>query len=127
MNKRILVADDEPGIRTLVSGILEMTHPSYAVELIHSGEGLYQRLKSIKDEELVSLSGILLDNNMPPGMKGLEVLEKYAKDTRFEKIPFIMMSSDGVEQQALDLGARYYFGKPLNFGNFMRKIKEVIV
>ena len=67
MNKRILVIDDDEGIRKLFKRALEET--SYQVDTAESG------LVGVKMQDVYRYDLIFLDLNMP-GMNGIEVLSK---------------------------------------------------
>src|ERR1039457_1315319 len=71
--RRVLVVDDEPGIRQSLSGVLE--DEGYAVETAESGEVCLEALPG-GNFELVLLDIWL------PGMDGMEVL------ARIQEIPF---------------------------------------
>ena len=67
MNKRILVIDDDEGIRKLFKRALEDT--SYQVDTAESGP------VGVKMQDVYRYDLIFLDLNMP-GMNGIEVLSK---------------------------------------------------
>ena len=71
--RRVLVVDDEPGIRQSLSGVLE--DEGYAVETAESGEACLAALPG------GSFELVLLDIWLP-GMDGMEVL------ARIQEIPF---------------------------------------
>jgi len=57
---------------------------------------------------------VLLDMNMPR-MNGLELLEAMKGDARFKKIPVVLVTTEGSEEQTqrgLDAGAVAYVKKP---------------
>ena len=71
--RRVLVVDDEPGIRQSLSGVLE--DEGYAVETAATGEACLEALPA------GGFDLVLLDIWLP-GMDGMEVL------TRIQEIPF---------------------------------------
>ena len=106
--RRILVVDDEPGIRQSLSGILE--DDGYAVEAVESGEACLAALPGA-GFELVLLDIWLL------GVDGMEVL------ARIQEIPFgerpvvIVISGHGSIEAAVKatkLGAFDFLEKPLS-------------
>jgi DNA-binding response OmpR family regulator len=82
MRKKILVVDDEEGIRLLYKEELE--DEGFEVDLVSSGEDALKRL----EEEVFSL--VLLDIKMS-GMDGIEVLRKIKE--RWKKLPVILCSA----------------------------------
>ena len=79
--------------------------------LVHAYDGkeALERLAENGDVDLV-----LLDMNMPR-MNGLELLEAMKGDARFKKIPVVLVTTEGSEEQTqrgLDAGAAAYVKKP---------------
>jgi len=106
--RRVLVVDDEPGIRRSLSGVLE--DEGYAVEAVESGEACLAALPG-GGHELVLLDIWL------PGVDGMEVL------ARIQEIPFgerpvvVMISGHGSIEAAVKatkLGAFDFLEKPLS-------------
>jgi two-component system nitrogen regulation response regulator NtrX len=106
--RRILVVDDEPGIRQSLSGILE--DDGYAVEAVESGEACLAALPGAGFEL------VLLDIWLP-GVDGMEVL------ARIQEIPFgerpvvVVISGHGSIEAAVKatkLGAFDFLEKPLS-------------
>ena len=83
----VLFADDSEILREYIKIILNEEIPGYNIETFESGEKLLSRLaKSIKDVKLV-----IVDNNMPPGISGINIIKNYEYKN---KIPFILYTSD---------------------------------
>jgi two-component system nitrogen regulation response regulator NtrX len=104
---RILVVDDEPGIRTSLAGVLE--DEGYEVEALPDGEACLAKLAAH------GCDVVLLDIWLP-GMDGLETL------ARIQEIPFgdrpmvVMISGHGTIETAVratKLGAFDFLEKPL--------------
>ena len=105
---RVLVVDDEPGIRQSLSGVLE--DEGYVVHAVESGEACIEELGSRSYE--LALLDIWL-----PGIDGMETL------TRIQEIPFpdrpsvVMISGHGnieAAVKATKLGAFDFLEKPLS-------------
>jgi two-component system nitrogen regulation response regulator NtrX len=114
--KRLLVVDDEPGIRRSLSGILE--DEGYAVEAVESGEACLEALPGAG-------YGLVLLDIWLPGMDGMEVL------ARIQEIPFadrpvvVMISGHGSIEAAVKatkLGAFDFLEKPLS----LQKVTVVV-
>jgi DNA-binding NtrC family response regulator len=102
----ILVVDDEPGMRTYMSTLLEAFH--YRVELADSGTDALTRI-----ERGLSPNLVLLDVNMP-GLDGIETLEqirRIAPSLRVVMVSCITETKKVV--RAMQLGAEDYLTKPL--------------
>jgi len=116
----LLIVDDDLNIRELFN--LRLTEKGYKVVSVSSGE------EAVKLAERKPPDVILLDVVMPD-MDGIETLKKI-KELLKEKLPeVIMMSSYDVEnkiKQALELGARQFFKKPINVDILTRSIKELV-
>jgi two-component system nitrogen regulation response regulator NtrX len=114
--KRLLVVDDEPGIRRSLSGILE--DEGYAVDAVESGEACLEALPGAG-------YGLVLLDIWLPGMDGMEVL------ARIQEIPFadrpvvVMISGHGSIEAAVKatkLGAFDFLEKPLS----LQKVTVVV-
>lgn len=105
--QRVLVVDDEPGIRRSVSGVLE--DEGYEVEVVGDGEAclarLHQRL----------FDAVLLDVWLP-GIDGMETLIRIQEIPEEDRPMVIMISGHGTIETAVratKLGAYDFVEKPL--------------
>lgn len=104
--ERILVVDDEPGVRTSLAGILR--DEGYRVDLAPSGE---EGLRMVG----VALYDLVLLDVWLPGMDGLEVLERLGQTPFTGRV--IMISGHGTIEmavKAIRLGAYDFIEKPLS-------------
>lgn len=117
--KRILVVDDEAGIRLLLQEFLK--REGYETMLAANG----QEALSFAQQE--SFACALLDMRMP-NMSGLELLEELK--VLQPELPVMMMTAYGERQlieQAQQLGVTHYFTKPfsiLEVRDVLRKILQ---
>ena len=81
--RRILIVDDEPGIRRSLSGVLE--DEGYSVEAVESGEACLSVVQG-GDFELALLDIWL------PGMDGMEVLARLQEISPAERPVVVMIS-----------------------------------
>ena len=115
--RRILVVDDEPDARELLTEFL--TARGYAVLAASSGEEALCKVR----EERPDL--ILLDVCMPR-MNGLEVLKRVREiDHDVGVIMVTAISEAETGRQALKLGAFDYITKPLDFEYLERSLREL--
>ena len=106
MSPRILVVDDEPSMLRFLRTLLEVE--AYRVETATSGAEAIQRIEQGLNPELV-----LLDVLMPPGIDGLETLEKLRQINPQLKVIMLSCVSDTRKVvQAIRLGAQDYLTKP---------------
>lgn len=116
--RRILVVDDEPGIRTLFSFMLGAK--GYDVRTAGSGE---EALESIRGGPF---DLVFLDIRMPAmdGLGALRALKALRPD-----IPVVMMTGYAVEQllnEAMREGASGYLRKPFTVDELLGSIDKVL-
>src|SRR3989338_11336988 len=100
---RILIADDEEGIRESLNLILG---DAYDLAFAHDGE------ETLKAAETNQFALILLDVKMPK-LDGLEVLKRLkAADNRTPVVVLTAYQSVELAQEAVKLGALNYLPKP---------------
>jgi two-component system chemotaxis response regulator CheY len=109
MNK-ILIVDDSATMRKIISRVLRQAEIN-CTAILEAGNGVegLQRLISDPDIEL-----ILSDINMPE-MNGIDFVKNVRKLHAKEKLPCVMISTEGGEavmQSAIEGGANGYVTKP---------------
>ena len=119
-NTRVLIVDDEPGIRASLRGVLE--DEGCACEAVESGELCLEELQRH------AYDVVLLDVWLP-GMDGLETL------ARIQEIPFadrpevVVISGHGTIETAVKatkLGAFDFLEKPLTIEKVMVVIHNAV-
>jgi two-component system alkaline phosphatase synthesis response regulator PhoP len=117
---KILVVDDEPGIRELVQIILQ--DEGYCVITAENGVDAVQKVK----DELPDM--VLLDMVMP-GISGLEVCRILKKDASTKFIPIVMFTVLGRDTDvklAKESGCDGYFLKPFTPEDLVSEVKTWI-
>lgn len=118
--KKLLIADDEPGIRTLV----RMTLIDDSFEIIEASDGI-EALAMAKQERP---DLVLLDVSMP-GKTGFEVCREIKSDPNLSGTVVVMLTALAQESD-LELGERAgadgYFTKPFSPLALMRKVDEIL-
>ena len=122
--KRILIVDDEEGIRLSLSGVLQ--DEGYAVEAVESGEACLTLLRR-KPVHLVMLDVWLSEQGPEHGMDGLETLERLRQ---LENAPAVLMiSGHGTVETAVratKLGAFDFIEKPLSLEKTLLAVKHAL-
>ena len=121
MLKKILVVDDS----SLIHQMYRLVMSRYKCEIVDAmnGQEALDLLSMQKDVQL-----ILLDINMPV-MNGVQFLEKAAKTGLQSKIPVIIISTEGKEDdtiRGLKLGAKGYLKKPFNPSDLYSLIGKIL-
>lgn len=119
-SEKILVAEDEPDIRGLIS--YSLRYAGYQVVEALNGEDAIQKAL----DELPDL--ILLDVRMPR-MSGYDVCEVLKAQASTRNIPVIFLSARGQEaeiKRGLELGAEEYILKPFAPDEFNRRIGSIL-
>ena len=116
--RTLLIVDDEPSCREAFCVALE---DDYNLIEAETGEQALGILQSREDIGLV-----LLDYLLPPGIDGLEVLERM-RELKCE-VPVIVVTGKGTEEvcrSAFKMGVRDYIQKPFKFNELRVTIKRV--
>ena len=118
--RRILVVDDEPGIRQSLSGALE--DDGYSVEAVENGEACLEALGRAEFEL------VLLDIWLP-GMDGMGVLSR-VQEIPFAARPLVVMISGHANIEgavkATKLGAFDFLEKPLSLEKISVAVKNAL-
>src|SRR5512141_1313438 len=120
MLKKILVVDDS----SLIHQMYRLVMSRYKCEIYDAMNG-QEALDLLSVQSDVQL--ILLDINMPV-MNGVQFLEKAAKTGLPAKIPVIVISTEGKEEdtiRGLKLGAKGYLKKPLHPAELHDMIEKI--
>lgn len=118
MPKRILICDDEEGIRESLKLILSKDY-----ELVFAEDGV-QCLDQLKNQNNINL--VVLDIRMPK-INGVEVL-KFINE-KYSKLPVIIVSgfkSHEIENEGKRLGAQVYIEKPFKREDILAKVKKLL-
>jgi len=116
--KRLLIVDDQQGIRLLLNEVLKKE--GYVTYLAANG------LEALKYADEQDMDCVLLDMKIP-GMDGIEILRRLKE--KFPKLPVFMMTAYGeldVVQEALNLGAIRYFTKPFDIFEVRDEVNKVL-
>jgi len=127
----ILLVEDNPDHAEITLKALKQNNILNEVYWISDGQEaldfMYHRGKYADEKKYPRPGLILLDIKLPK-VDGLEVLKQLKDDPQFKSIPVIMLTtSDRDEEIAKSYagGANSYVVKPMDFEDFMKKVREL--
>lgn len=118
MNEKILIVDDQFGIRILLNEVLQQE--GYRTFLAANGA---QALEIQKND---SPDLVLLDMKIP-GMDGIEILKRMKEVDK--DIRVLIMTAYGeldMIQEAMNLGALTHFAKPFDIDDIRKAVKTYL-
>jgi DNA-binding response OmpR family regulator len=117
---KLLIADDEPGVRALVRMTLEVD----SFEILEARDG--QEALSMVREHRPDI--VFLDVAMPH-LSGVDVCRKLKDDPDTASIPVVMLTAkaqDTDREEGLAAGADDYFTKPFSPITLLTKVTEIL-
>lgn len=115
----VLVIDDNPDIREMVS---ELLHENYNIITASNGsEGVKKAAKFVPD--------LIVCDVMMPGMDGLECCQRIKEEQATSHIPVLMLTACSMDEQRVqgyDSGADGYMSKPFSFEVLKSRIASLI-
>ncbi len=118
---KILVVEDSPTMRQLISFALKRLKGAEIVEAADGVEGL----KKLNSD---TFDLIITDINMPV-MDGLKLISLVRRDVKYRNIPIMVITTEGGaedRERALALGANAYITKPIQAGNVLEVAKSLL-
>jgi DNA-binding response OmpR family regulator len=120
MNRKILIADDEPNI--LISLEYLMKREGYAVSLARDGE---EAMALILQER----PALVLLDVMMPKKSGFEVCQEVRANEAVKDTLILMLTAKGRETdvaKGLGLGANAYMTKPFSTKELVQKVHQML-
>ena len=120
MQKRILIVEDEPAIRDMVSFALRKGE----YEPVHAGDAR-EAQAAIADR----VPDLILLDWMLPGTSGLELARRWRKEQLTREVPIIMLTARGEENDrvgGLEAGVDDYVVKPFSARELLARIRAVL-
>lgn len=117
---RILVAEDDPDIASLLSHYLQKA--GFDAAIVGSGRDVMPRIRKDPPD-------LLLLDLMLPGLDGLEVCRALRADVNTAAIPVIMLTAKGEESDrivGLELGADDYITKPFSPNEVIARVRALL-
>jgi two-component system phosphate regulon response regulator PhoB/two-component system alkaline phosphatase synthesis response regulator PhoP len=120
MGKLVVIIDDEPDIRELVS--LHLERAGFHTEAFERAEEFWDFLET-------RIPDLLVLDLMIPDADGLDVCKLLRRNEAFSRIPIIMLTAKGEETDrilGLELGADDYVAKPFSPRELVARVKAVL-
>jgi len=117
----ILVVEDSPTMRQLISFAMKRIQNAYVIEATDGVDAL----KKLSSEKI---DLILCDINMPV-MDGLKLVSLVRGNATFKDIPIIMVTTEGAEEdrkRALAIGANAYLPKPIQTQELIKLVNTYL-
>lgn len=117
--KTILIVDDDPIVRRLLSIVVEMAGYE-SMTAVNGSEAL-----STLQEHKIDL--VLLDVMMPGGMNGFEVCQQIRRSLELQHIPIFLVTALGDKkhmEQGADAGANDFVTKPFSNDKLIKLINH---
>ena len=124
----ILLAEDDPDDRLLVSEAFEENYLGNSLETVDDGEELMNYLNRQGEYRTKPMPGlILLDLNMPR-KSGLEALKEIKSSEDLRWIPIVVFTTSKAEEdiiQSYDLGVSSFIVKPVTFESLVELVRDL--
>lgn len=120
MEKSILVVEDEPALREMISCAL--THAGF--DVTEAGDASQARKRIAENEP-----DLLLLDWMLPGMSGIDLARFIRKNDGTKRLPLIMLTARSDEEdklRGLETGADDYITKPFSTKELVARINAVL-
>jgi diguanylate cyclase (GGDEF)-like protein len=120
MSERVLVADDDPDILTVVKVNLELD--GFELETAVDGEDALQKATS-------QPPNVIILDIMMPRMDGLTALHRLRSQAATASIPIILLTARGLPEdrvRGLELGADDYITKPFDITELAARVRAVL-
>ena len=115
--KRIMIADDDPGIVDAVEMLLEFE--GFEVSSTVDGSTVLDMKREYPD--------LLLLDIWMSGEDGRDICKRMKSDVSMRGIPIIMISaSKDIKESAMDAGADDFLAKPFDMQDLLTKIDKLI-
>jgi len=118
--KRILIVEDDASMRQVL--IAQMKTNDY--DALPAADAL----TALAQAQKLSSDPLLLDLGLPGG-GGLNLMQRMQSIPKLAVIPIIVISARAgspIEREVLDKGAAAFFKKPIDFGELLKKIRELL-
>jgi CheY-like chemotaxis protein len=121
LTKRVLVADDDPVIRRLLSSAV--TSEGYIAVTVDDGRAAFRMLQSDAD-----FTAALFDMRMP-GLNGIDLIRHMRTEKRLQRIPVMLITAENdlkVMSESFAAGAVAFLSKPLTVDKLQNALRMLL-
>ena len=119
----VLIVDDSAAIRKILQRVLRQAEIPIGT-VFEAGDGV-EALDTLRKEKV----GLVLSDINMPNMDGLEFLKNVRAEKAWEKLPVVMVSTEGSHAKVLDAverGASGYVRKPFTAEQIKEKLTGLV-
>jgi len=119
----VLIVDDSAAIRKILQRVLRQTEIPIGT-IYEAGDGL-EALATLQANPV----GLILSDINMPNMDGLELLTKVRAEQAWQRLPMLMVSTEGTQAkvlEAVERGASGYVRKPFTADQIKEKLVGLI-
>ena len=127
----ILLVEDNPDDEALTLRALKQHNIANDVVVARNGAEALDYLfgtGAYAGRDLADSPAVVLLDLKLPKIDGLEVLKRVRTDERTKRLPVVILTSSGEEEdksQGYDLGANSYIRKPVSFEQFSEAVRQL--
>jgi two-component system, response regulator len=124
---KVMLVEDNPEDIAFTRIMLRKNELDRHLVVAENGKGAIQALEVLAGDKSAIPDLILLDINLPD-VSGIDLLTKLKGDSRFAKIPVVMLTGSNVDddiQRSYDLGASTYLVKPISKDALMLVVQNI--
>lgn len=119
---KILIADDESSLRTLLRAVMSSEEGEFELDEAVDGDDTLIKIKANKPD-------LVILDVMMPGLSGFEVCEKIKRDEKLKDIIVLILTAKGQEtdkEWANSVGADCFLSKPFSPLELLDTIKDLL-
>mgnify|MGYP003394465641 CR=1 FL=1 len=119
---KILIADDESSLRTLLRAVMSSEDGEFDIEEAVDGDDTLIKVKANQPD-------LLILDVMMPGLSGFEVCEKIKRDDKLKNIIVLILTAKGQstdKEWANSVGADFFLSKPFSPLELLDTIKGLL-
>jgi two-component system, response regulator len=127
--KKIVLVEDDPDHADLITEVLVEGDTETEIILVQDGMAAVDYFQELGIEWNgridCKIKLVILDLNLPK-VSGMEVLKLLKKNSKYNKIPVVVLSTSSDQRtidEAYKNGANGYFVKPSSYEEFVEKVK----
>jgi two-component system, chemotaxis family, chemotaxis protein CheY len=120
----VLIVDDSAAIRKILQRVLKQTEIPIG-EIYEAGDGV-EALETLRKQKV----GLVLSDINMPNMDGLEFLTQLRAEPAWQKLPVVMVSTEGTHGKVLEAvkrGASGYVRKPFTADQIKEKLTGLLL